>query len=216
MKGPAPSSTRVVTDRTAAAVLTDPMALRCFSPFLGRSCTIKDAAEASGANPNTLYHRVQRWLAMGLLRVAGEQPRRGRAIKLYRSVSDRFFVPFEAFPEATLEEAMARLDQPWEQALRWSVVRARREAVETWGYEIYRGEQGGIMVGSARAAGQEVDFLGEQEPAVLSVWNEEAYLTQEEAKALQHHLFSLLQPGKRRPGTKRFLLRIAIAPLREE
>ena len=124
----------VVEDRRAADILTNPRTLRGLEPFLGRDCTVSQAAEETGEKPNTVLSRVRRFLDLGLLKISGERPRGGRAIKLYRSAADLFFIPYEATSAETLEAAMAERDAYWEATLRRGVVRARTQAVGGLGH----------------------------------------------------------------------------------
>ena len=139
----------VVQDRRAADVLTNPHTLRQLEPFLGRDCTVSQAAEETGEKPNTVLSRVKRFLDLGLLKISGEKPRGGRAVKLYRSAADLFFIPYEATSAETLEAAMAERDAYWEALLRRGVVRARAQAVGAWGTRVYRDARGRLQVQAA-------------------------------------------------------------------
>ena len=77
---------------------------------------------------------MRRFLELGLLKISGERPRGGRAVKLYRSAADLFFIPYEATSAETLEAAMAERDAYWEATLRRGVVRARAQAVGGLGH----------------------------------------------------------------------------------
>ncbi|MGL5928562.1 MAG: hypothetical protein ACRCY8_06470 [Dermatophilaceae bacterium] len=57
-----------------------------------------------------LYPRVRRFHRLGLLDVVGRRRRAGRAILLYRTCADEFFVPLSALPPG-LE--MLRSEQVW-------------------------------------------------------------------------------------------------------
>ena len=196
----------------AAAVLTDPATLDQLEPFIGRASSISEAAQQTGAKSNTLYHWVKRWEKLGLIEVVDETPRNGRAIKRYRAVADTFFVPFDVSPFPTLEDILATLDKQWELRLRKQVVRARQKVTETWGYTVSCNSEGALQVASAKE-GAEVDFLETDAPAVLSCWCDSLYLTDEEAKDLQRQLHKLLEPRKRTPERKRFILRLGLSPL---
>lgn len=202
-----------VSDPRAAAVLTDPNALEWLRPFIGCDLSVGEAARQEGVNPNTLYGWVKRLEAVGLIRVVREERRKGRAVKRYRAVADAFFVPFSTTPYPTLEDALATLDKGWEQRLRSHVVKARQQAVETWGYLIKRHASGTLMLASAKD-GEEVDFLDDHAPAVLSSWSDLVYLTEAEAKALQRLLRGLLEAHEPAPGREQYALRIGLAPVR--
>lgn len=66
--------------------------------FAAEPRTLAHAAAASGIELRRLYHYAQKLLAAGLLDVVGTQRRAGRAMKLYRAVSESFFVSDELLP----------------------------------------------------------------------------------------------------------------------
>jgi hypothetical protein len=85
-----------VTDPDQAAILVDPSRVRFLRPFLGRECTVTKAARLVGVTPNGMLYRVRRMLDVGLLQLVREEPRAGRAVKIYRSCHDGYLVPMEA------------------------------------------------------------------------------------------------------------------------
>ena len=62
------------------------------------------------------HHRLPRLLEAGLIWVAGEQKRGGRAVKVYRAAVS-YTVPFELTEAATVEELMAQMYRPFMAAL---------------------------------------------------------------------------------------------------
>ncbi len=62
------------------------------------------------------HHRLTRLLEAGLIWVAGEQKRGGRAVKVYRAAVS-YTVPFELTEAATVEELMAQMYRPFMAAL---------------------------------------------------------------------------------------------------
>lgn len=202
-----------VRDPQAAAALTDPRTLRQLEPFLARAATVSEAARETGTKPNTMLSRVRRFLKLGLLAVAAERPRAGRRVKLYRSVADAFFIPFDATSAESLEAALAERDAYWETLLRGSVVRARTEAAESWGTRVYRDARGRLQVQTAVTAERNFTTLDADGPAVLSAWRDRVYLDFSDAKALQRELFDLLLRYQRKQGAQRYIVRVAMAPL---
>lgn len=197
-------------------MLTDPASLQQFLPFLGRECSVRDAAGETGAKPNSVLWRVKRWQDLGLIEVTRKVPRGGRAVKLYRSVADCFFVPFEVMSAESMEAAMASLDRRWEDALRRAVVRARRDALQGGGYEVSRDGRGVPRVTSVRAPCEAYDPLEPNEPAAVSSWHESVHLTFEQAKALQAELLGLLARYAQEQGSQQYLVRLGLAPLLKE
>ncbi|WMT58146.1 ArsR family transcriptional regulator [Truepera radiovictrix] len=210
---------RWVSGREAAAALTDPRTLRQLEPFLARECSVSQAAKETHTKPNTMLARVRRFLALGLLEVAREVPRKGRPVRLYRTVADAFFVPYEATSAESLEAAMRERDAYWEELLRANVVRARLEDAPrnggNWGTRIYRDARGRLQVQAAVTPDENYTLLGPERPAALSSWRDSVYLDFEDAKALQRELFFLLKRYQQKRGAQRYILRVAMAPILE-
>lgn len=197
----------------AAAILTNPRTLRQIEPFLARENTVKDAAEETGEKPNTVLSRVRRFVRLGLLEVLREEPRQGRAVKVYKSTADGFFVPFEATSAESLEAALAERDAYWQALLRHNVVRARLEKLETYGTRIYRDFRGRLQVQMALTPEQNTTTLAPDDPAVLSAWRDAVYLDFEDAKALQREMFDLLKRYQQKRGAQRYIVRLGLAPI---
>lgn len=208
--------TLMVTGPAAAEALTDPTTLRHLAPFLGRALSVAEAARESGEKPNTTLKRVQRFVELGLLQVVQQRQRAGRAIKLYRTVADVFFVPFEATHSESLEAALAERDAYWEDMLRRNVVRARSERLGTWGTRFYRDARGRLQVQTAVTPDVNATTLDTDGPAVLSLWRDQLTLDFADAKELQREMFALVQRYNRRHGSQRYLVRMGLAPVLEE
>lgn len=206
-----------VLEQGAAAALTDPRTLRQLEPFLARECSVLQAAKETGTKPNTMLARVRRFVALGLLEVAREVPRKGRPVKLYRTVADTFFVPYEATSAETLEAAMRERDLYWEELLRENVVRARLQDAPhhggSWGTRIYRDARGRLQVQAAVTPEENYTLLGPERPAALSSWRNSVYLDFGDAKALQREMFFLLKRYAQKRGAQRYILRLGMAPI---
>ena len=215
MKGQRSPNILTVHHPEAAGVLANPHTLRQLEPFLARDMTVKEAAEETSEKPNTVLSRVRRFLKLGLLEVVREEPRQGRAVKVYRSVADGFFIPFEATSAESLEAALAERDAYWQDLLRRNVVRARLEKVETYGTRIYRDARGRLQVQMAVTPEQNYTTLDRDDPAVLSAWRDAVYLDFEDAKALQREMFDLLKRYQQKRGAQRYIVRLGLAPVRQ-
>ena len=209
-------SVATITGPEAAATLMDPAKLRHLAPFIGSEKSITQAADESGERPNTTLKRVQRYIELGLVEVAREVPRAGRATKLYRSVAQVYFVPFEATGAESLEAGLAERDAYYERLLRRNVVRARLDSIGTWGTRIYRDARGRLQVQTAVTPDANVTSLDPGAPAVLSAWRDGVMLEFEDAKALQAELFATLQRYLRKSGPQRYVVHVAMAPVLDE
>lgn len=205
--------TQVVRDPKRARLLLSAGTRAHLAPFLGEARSVSEVAAATGAKANTVLRRVQRFVAAGLLAVVAEQPRRGRPIRRYRAVADVFFVPFEASAAADLDAALAEREASVARLLRRSVVRARQDAIGTWGTRIYRDDRGQVQVHMAVRPEADVAPLDPDGPAVLSAWRDGVTLDYADAKALQRELVALLERYEGKRGAQRYVLHLGLAPV---
>ncbi len=213
MEAPHSPSIQVVTDAEAADALVNPYTLRQLEPFLGQDCTVSEAARLTGEKPNTVLARVRRFVKLGLLKVVREERRKGRALKVYRSAAEVFFVPFDATSAESLESMMAFRDLYYEKLLRGGVVRSRSESVGSWGTRIYKDGRGRLQLQTAVRPDQNHTMLDEGQAAVLSAWRDSVYLDFEDAKTLQRELFDLLKRYQQKRGAQRYIVRLGLAPV---
>ena len=103
-----PTAFHTVTDPKIAALLTDPAARRYLDPFLAQTRSVKEAVAESGTSPDAMLYRIRVFVRAGLLQVVALRPRKGRAIKAYRTVHDAYYVPHSVTPFVTLEERLYR------------------------------------------------------------------------------------------------------------
>ncbi len=206
----------VVTDPTAARWLLRPASLRQLEPFLGATRSVGEAAALTGELPNTVLKRTRRLVALGLLRCVAKEPRAGRPLRRYRASADVFFVPFEASGADSLEAALAEREAYWERLLRHNVVRARMEALDTWGTRIYRDGRGRLQVQTALSADANAILLDPDMPAALSAWRDQVMLDHADAKAFQRELFALLLRYQRAHGAQRYVVHVGLAALLSE
>ncbi|CAN5866203.1 hypothetical protein BH24DEI2_BH24DEI2_26610 [soil metagenome] len=207
------SSTKIIVASESADLLVNLYTLRQLAPFLGRDCTVTRAAQETGTKPNTVLSRVRRFVKLGLLQVVREEQRKGRAVKVYRSTADVFFVPFETTSAETLETMLQERDAYWETLLRRGVGRARAEDVGTWGTRVYRDAADRLQVQTAVTPTRNYTLLDPDRPAVLSAWRDSVYLDFSDAKALQREMFDLLKRYHQKAGAQRYIVRLGMAPL---
>jgi len=178
---------RVETARQAA-LLSDPVGRAFFYPFLARTRSVKEAADELGCRLDATHYRVRRFLEAGLLRVVGKRPRAGRPIKLYRSVADVIYVPFDLTPFAELEERIRKDVRAEEDRLVTALARAVRLSGRE-GRRLYRRANGELMVDAGSESGRDSDWgeLIRTWPASVPVTERmggELALTHAEAKTL--------------------------------
>lgn len=210
MTGPDSSSFRTVVTEQQARLLTDPRSKAFFKPFLARECSASQAARAVGCPLTTMHYRIKTFLKAGLLSVVREEKRKGRAIKVYRSVHNAYFIPFSLTPYATLEERLEAQAAPLFANLLGAYADAIRQSGR-YGHFVFR--QDGAFNTSDRLP--ELTLAGL--PVVYS--DMVTTLRKEDALSLGAELRDLFERGDRLPtsddGTRDYLLLVALMPLKE-
>lgn len=140
-----------------------------------------------------------------------QQPRKGRALKCYRTVADTFFVPNRL--RTTFHNAWAH---EFEQATKRGLEHVYGEQLSDWGELIFRNEAGIFTTSLAKAPGQPVTSLEPDAPALLTTAHDAIYLDFADAKRLQHDLYTLFETYAAKGGAQRYLLRLTLTPLPED
>ena len=205
-----------VTEERAAAFLVEPDHRRFLEPFLDRECTVACAARELGENKDRMLYRVRQMTRLGLVRVTREEPRRGRAVKVYTSTSARYFVPYDAAPTLDLMTVLLRERAAHEAALQSAMLRVMRavHGEEAWGMLLYRAGKGVYAYDALEGCGPWTP-LGDEEPAVLDYSLVTRPLSRTQAKALQRALHAVLAEFTAGPDAvngRRYLLRAAMTP----
>ncbi|NLG08437.1 MAG: helix-turn-helix domain-containing protein [Deinococcales bacterium] len=228
MEGPDPGRPRAdadaftVADPEQARLLSDPRFQAAMRPFLAREASASAAAAELGLDLNAMLYRIRLLLAAGLLRVVREEKRQGRPIKVYRSVHDAYFVPYEATPFADLEERLWQQQLPELRELVRLQARLLRQGGRH-GQRLFRDASGETWVQSAAAGDERIDWLDPSQPAALDFWTDLA-LDEAESREVQRRLYELLRTysldrrqgaGQGLAGRKRYRLNVAFVPLEE-
>ena len=213
MKDEESPSISIITESETADILINPKTLRQLEPFLGKACTVSQAAQATGDKANTILARVKRFLKLGLIEIVKEEKRDGRPIKHYQATADIFFVPYEATSAETLEVMIRERDLYWAHLLRKGVVQARIEDIGTWGTRIYKDYLGRLQIQTATNPETNYTMLDDSRPAALSAWRDSVYLDFEDAKNLQQEMFQLLKKYNQKKGSQRYIIRLGMAPI---
>ena len=207
------SSTLVVTDPEMAKVLLEPDHLRYIAPFVGFERTLSEVARETTSTLSTTYRRVVRYCDLGILEVAREQKRKGRALKLYRAVADVFFVPNRL--AGGEEHSSERWEAHWEEDFRRGLRHAYAHRLDGWGQRLYRRE-GVFTTSLASGPSQDVDTLADTMPALYNRFHDSLYLDFEGAKAFQRELDALFNTYAQHRGQQRYMVRISLVPVPED
>jgi len=141
MTEPNSGSFHTVTDPEQARLLTEPVSKKFFKPFLARERSASEAAAMLRCSLNTTLYRIKTLLRAGLIEVVRERPRKGRTVKVYRSVHDTYFIPFNVTLYATLEERLDVQAEPIFAGLIRAYAAALRQN-QRYGHHIFIGEDG--------------------------------------------------------------------------
>lgn len=214
MKEAEPSSrTVVVTDVQAGQLLSDPDKLPLLCPFFAGAYTVKEAAALLGLTLNATYLQVQRFCRAGLLEVAYERPRAGRAVKVYRVSATAFFVPLELLHGETRETLLGRVTRWWEDKLVRGILRAEAGSDHGCGVRVALGDEGKVTSGFTASPEDRSEHLEPDAPAVIDMWLGLRF-TDDVAKSLQRDLYELglkyrkLYDDQGKP----YVVRLAVAP----
>lgn len=208
----------VVHSAALAALLVDPGSRHYYSPFLARTRSVGEAAQELGCGLDTLLYRVKTFLKAGLLEVVGERRRAGRAVRLYRTVHDAYFIPHAVTPFATLEERLYASTEPHLRA--WTRSTARRlQARGVEGTRLYRDTYGQVWSEGAAdehsVGGLDPEQLNDPiRPPAFDVTTT-LYLSTEEARAVQAALTELVVAWREKTleGTNtRYALSVFFSP----
>ncbi len=215
-RGAADRAYHRVTNAEQARLLTEPAYDDAFRPFLARECSVGEAAAEAGLTLDAMLYRVRVLLKAGLLEVARVKPRAGRPIKLYRSVHDAYFIPYELTPFASLEERLWRQFMPeLKERLAIQARRLRERGFD--GQRLYRNDFGETFMESAPDALSPVDFLDSEREPALDFWTNVA-LTEQRAREVQRTLYDLWRRSQEPEaevgdGKRRYRLAVAFVPL---
>ncbi|MBZ9750169.1 hypothetical protein K7W42_04760 [Deinococcus sp. HMF7604] len=190
-----PEGTVTVWDEAQAAVITTRTELRRLSPFMGRACTVTQAATALGLGVTATYKLVQRYVRLGLVWESHCEERAGRALRFYQA-PPAFYVPFSVRPF----EEMGRLNRAaqlheFEQNLQRAM---NTRAWTQWGTLTCATPAGDWYYEFVSQDGRVFQPQADESPRILAGWNRVS-MTSAEAQTLQQQLLALVRPYFNRP-----------------
>jgi hypothetical protein len=186
-------------------MLADREQLRLLGAFLGRENTISNAALELEVNSTKLYKQVQRFLALGLVKISRFEKRNGRATKYYRSSGDQFFIPFRMHPPELIGHQNRQYHtRLFAQGLE-RVYRQEGFTEQDWGAITAHTPGGMVYLSIANSKGERWDHLDPNAPAVVSGWNR-IQLDFEDAKAMQRELVEVMLRYMEKGGNRTYLL----------
>ncbi len=163
---------------------------------------------------HVVYRRVKRMVRLGLVRESGLIERAGRPIRLYRTTSQRFFIPFTL---KSFEEVMTDMNRARQRQFMAGLSNSWLEFSDTnrgWGATFYRASNGRLY-GQAPTALDSTVSPPPHTPTVMR-WKE-LRLSTDDARAMADQIFAVVQQfeARSRPEHRTYLLGVnlvAVAP----
>ena len=205
----------------AARVLADPTERRFLKPFMAGEKTLSEAAAELGLKLNAMHYHVKKLLALDLIEVVREEPRGGRALKVYGASADEFFAPFDVTPYDSLESLTEEmLGDAYALFIR-NLASTFLERADSWGVLLSK-EEGGSVSRLAPSERPEVERPGASilAPDFPAVWISNGFtaLSFEEAKTFQKELSELLGRYSRPKSSSEqaYLFTIGLTPVKDK
>lgn len=176
-----------------AVIFDDEAVAEFFYPFLDHEKTVAEAARELGCKLNAMHYRTQTFLEAGLLQVVREEKRAGRPVKVYRSVADAFFIPFDLTPHADVAEDWVRGAELTVRELG----RAFGAAIEKRGRTgqcVFRDAEGGVSSYGAYELTKTDDIVFNIDASDAFIGADrrgDFFLTEQQARTLQDELSNL-------------------------
>ena len=209
--------TQIIHDSRAAKILLDPDWSLILKVFMLQTCSLQEAAEKLKTPDHKLYYPVRRMHSLGLLEVAHESKRQGRAIKHYRSSATSYLVPFRLSPFASLEDFIAQGEIAWSRQLLKEQARAYLERHDLRDISLNVWLEDGLLMHELVPQSREHPSLGtagsfSDVSHVIALWDTRFYLSEEDVQNLASEVLQVLERYQAKQSGSRRLLRFAIAP----
>ncbi|MGF1662601.1 MAG: hypothetical protein ACFCVG_09045 [Kineosporiaceae bacterium] len=202
-----------VVDPVAARLLVDRGQVRYLAPFLGRAVSASQAAAELDVPLHVVLRRVSAFRRAGLVEVADVRPRAGRAMSLYRSAAEEFFVPIDL---VSVDLFMVS-ERFWHDAFTVSLTDVLLQQVRRLpdgGVRVHRTEEGSVLIEAAAEPG--VTWRGAPDVAIAFEWSALS-LSDRDADDLRHALLAVHREfaGRQAPQGGRFVVGTCLSPLSE-
>jgi hypothetical protein len=186
-----PLAAAVLDKAEAIAVLLDSRQRAALLPFVGRECSVSQAAKASAELPNTMRSRVKRWQALGLLQETQRVPHQKGSMQLYRASADAYFISHHDTPAVDLFALANDIYTPMIAGFLDSYVRSSQALSDQWGIRFERnGEK--WLVQPAKSASDQCRPSDEDAPLAL-LSQQDIQLSLAQAKAMKQELLGVIQ-----------------------
>ena len=211
-----------VENPDAVAFVEDPRKISLLEPYFVEEKSISSAALEQGESFKRMYYITKKALDLGLLKLAGVQKRKGKAVKLYKAAARALFVPLCCMRESVADRRLSvehrMLDVRLSAAAHSSPVGKRTDPGEEWGelttFDFKRNSLCTFLNSTKHrfesAEAYYTYLLSESTTPYFSVFAQDLKLSDEDAKAFQRdlsrmYLHYLELGGKKSHGAKYFV-----------
>jgi hypothetical protein len=207
----------VIENPETAALMFQPKSLELLSVLIETERSLQQISDVLGWPINTSKYQLERLCQAELVNCTREEARAGRPIRFYRAIASQFFVPY-AFtpamnPATLLEQEYAAKAKRFAHNLTTVALQAREAQGEfDWGVR-FSLEDGKIRQRAAMEEAAHWNFLSDNDPALIDVWDEGLMLSREDAKALQLELCHLIGRYRTKNGDGPYTLRLGLTPV---
>jgi hypothetical protein len=206
----------VIENPETAALMFQAKSLELLGVLIESERSLQQISDALGWPLNTSKYQLERLCQAGLVTCVRKEARAGRPIRFYRAIASRFFVPYVLTPAMNpatlLEQEYAAKAKRFAHNLTTVALKAREAQGEMdWGVR-FSLENGKIRQHAALEEAAHWNFLSDDDPALIDVWEEGLMLSREEAKALQLELCQLIGRYRAKSGDGPYTLRLGLTP----
>jgi predicted transcriptional regulator len=206
----------VIETSETAALMFQPKSLELLSVLIESERSLQQISDVLGWAINTSKYQLERLCQAGLVTCTREEARAGRPIRFYRAIASQFFVPYVLTPAMNpatlLEQEYVPKSKRFAHNLTMTALKAREAQGEIdWGVR-FSLENGKIRQHAALEEAAQWNFLSDDDPALIDVWEEGLMLSREDAKALQLELCHLFARYCAKAGEKVYTLRLGLTP----
>jgi hypothetical protein len=206
----------VIENPETAAIFFQAKSLELLGVLIESERSLQQISDALGWPINTSKYQLERLCQAELVTCTREEARAGRPIRFYRAIASQFFVPY-AFtpamnPATLLEQEYAAKAKRFAHNLTTTALKAREIQGEfDWGVR-FSLENGKIRQHAAMEEAAHWNFLSDNDPALIDVWDEGLMLSREDAKALQLELCHLIGRYRAKTGDAVYTVRLGLTP----
>lgn len=126
------SSEQRVTQPEVAAFLVHRTRVAHLHPFMGRDCSLSEAAAHLGIGKSRMGYWLKKLLEIGLVRLVRVEKRGRHEVPVYRAVADVFTKPIELVEMDADENLMAAHASEFEEAAKRSLLDTARMSADYW------------------------------------------------------------------------------------